>query len=110
MSGEFTIACKDSTGRNYYININFFCFFPSDMASSKRLNRSQVDEIYKKSYREKFDWPSMLEDSTFRYLSLVSKAYNCPITLSVAGFLSLCACICGPTTSFAYTISIGNIC
>jgi hypothetical protein len=69
------------------------------MASGRKsLNNKQVDEVYKKAFREKFNWNEILNPESCQYLQLIAQAYNSPVTLTVSGLMPLISAVCGPNT------------
>ena len=69
------------------------------MSGSKRFKSSCVNELYKSAYMSKFQWTDHLEEPLGNYLELFSKAYNCPVTVSMGSLFPLTSTMCGSNTT-----------
>lgn len=69
------------------------------MSPPKKFKTSHVARLYKDSYRQAFDWASLLPPKIYRYLDILEKSKGCPLTLSIGALLPLTATLCGTKCS-----------
>ena len=68
----------------------------SRRAHHGRVNDRQAGEIYANAYKLAYNWEEMLPAILHDHLSVFSRAFNCPVTMSVSALLGLTAAVCGP--------------
>ena len=67
--------------------------------ASKPINKNDVFETYRSSYRVRFDWSATMKDNLRQWLSTFESSTNCPKTLVMSSLLSMTGSLCGPGTT-----------
>ena len=88
------------------------------MAALKSFRDDDILEVYKKGFKENFNWNIILPGEMYEYTFLLtlSLARNCPITLAMGSMISLASTIAGPKTrvicegDYKSPLNIFNMC